>query len=140
MNLVPTFTGILVAKGIEASTFAGMVPEGMQPVKELHMTLLSSELDKTARKHVKQVFNPDTLPPFPNVTFGQPYEADNGVKSSIVVDANEQNAIRTWCKLACVVMGLPEGVVNEERVYHVSIGNPTGSQFDSVPDPWNHKM
>ena len=140
MNLTPAFQGILVAKGVDPSAFAGMVPEGMQPVTALHMTLLSSELDKDARKQVKKAFNPATLPPFPSVTFGQPYEADNGAKRSMVVDANEQNAIRTWCKLACAVMGLPEGTVNEARVYHVSIANPTGSQFDSVPDPWNHKV
>lgn len=140
MSLTPAFTGILVAKGFEPSTFTGMVPEDMQPVKELHMTLLSSELDKEVRKHVKSVFNPAALHPFPNVTFGNPYKADNGKKSSIAVDANEQVAIRTWCKLACAVMGLPESTVNEARVYHVSIANPTGSQFDSVPDPWNNRV
>jgi len=139
MNLTPEFRGILVAKGIDASTFSGMIPEGMKPVDVLHMTLLSSELDKEARKHVKGVFNPDILPPFPSVTYGEPYEANNGTKHSVAVNANEQNAIRTWCKLACAIMGLPEETVNEARVYHVSIANLTGSQFDSVPDPWNHK-
>ena len=139
MNFTPTFKGIFVAKTDDSSMFAGMIPEGMQLVSVLHITLMSSELSKDARKQVKKNFNPSVLPLFPNVTFGKPYMANNGEKSSIVVDVNEQNAVRTWCKLACVILGLPEDTVKDARVYHVSIANPTGVPFDSVPDPWNHR-
>ena len=117
-----------------------ILPEGMEPVSELHITLLSSELDKEARKVFKARFaerSADLLP-FPNVTFSPvAYYADSGKKRSFVVNVNEQDKVRQWVIACLALLGIAADAYY--RVYHVSIANPTGSKFDSVPDPWRYR-
>jgi hypothetical protein len=140
MKLQPAFTGILVAKGLDKNDFSDMIPEGMIPVDHLHVTLLSSELPKELRAKIKKDFSILDKLEFPDVTFGNPYIVDNGTKRSAVVDLNEQEPVRLWVKLALALFEIDTSIINPARVYHVSIANKTGSQFDSVPDPWNHKV
>lgn len=128
------FTGILVAS---VPLPAVEIPAGYLPVDQPHITLLSSELGKDVRKAMKGM-DLACLPPFPSVTFGPAYSADNGTKASIVCDCNEQAEIRAWVESAVAALGIAV-TLNPERVYHVSVANRTGSQFDSVPDPWNHR-
>lgn len=116
------------------------IPEGMEPVSELHITLLSSELDKEARKIMKQRFaeRSQDLLPFPAITFSHAaYLADSGKKQSVVVNVNEQDKVRQWVIGCLALMGIAADAYF--RVYHVSIANPTGSKFDSVPDPWRYR-
>jgi len=115
------------------------LPEGMVPVDELHITLLSSERDKEARKRFKQAWaeKSDQLLPFPNVTFGPAYFADSGKKRSIACNVVEQNAVRQWVIACLVLLGIEADAYF--KVYHVSVANPTGSKFDSVPDPWRYR-
>lgn len=115
------------------------IPEGMELVNELHITLLSSELDKEARKMFKARFaerSADLLP-FPEVTFGPAYLADSGKKRSLVCNVREQDKVRQWVIGCLALMGIAADAYF--RVYHVSIANPTGSKFDSVPDPWRYR-
>ena len=129
------FTGILIAS---VSLPSCEIPAGFLPVDQPHITLLSSsELGKDVRKAMKGM-DLACLPSFPSVTFGPAYSADNGTKASVVCDCVEQDAIRTWVESAVAALGIAV-TLNPERVYHVSVANRTGSQFDSVPDPWNHR-
>lgn len=136
-----TFKNILV--GIPSEKELGdlggiKIPEGFVSVDHLHITLLSSELSKEARKDLKGK-DLSSIPSFPSVSFLEPYVAHNGVKGSIVVDCVEQSAIKEWVEGIVEQLGI-DCKINPERVYHLSIANFTGSQFDSVPDPWNHKQ
>jgi hypothetical protein len=128
------FTGILVAS---VPLPACEIPAGFLPVEEPHITLLSSELGKDVRKILKGK-DLSILPPFPAVTFGPAYSADNGTKASLVCDCVEQAEIRAWVESAIATLGIPV-TLDPSRVYHVSVANRTGSKFDSVPDPWNHR-
>lgn len=128
------FTGILVAS---VPLPAVEIPAGFLPVDQPHITLLSSELGKDVRKALKGR-DLSALPDFPAVTWGAPYSADNGIKASLVCDCVEQSQIRAWVESAVAALGIAV-VVDPARVYHVSVANRTGSQFDSVPDPWNHR-
>ena len=115
------------------------IPSDMEPVSELHITLLSSELDKKARKIAKARFaerGADLLP-FPSVTFGPAYLADSGKKRSLVCNVIEQDKVRQWVVACLALLGIEADAYF--RVYHVSIANPTGSKFDSVPDPWRYR-
>ena len=114
------------------------IPDNMQPVTGLHITLLSSELDKEARKRFKEAWKENTyLPTFPYVTFGPAYLADSGKKRSLVCNVNEQDKVRQWVIACLALLGIAADAYY--RVYHVSIANPTGSKFDSVPDPWRYR-
>ena len=128
------FTGILVASVPLPSC---EIPAGFLPVDQPHITLLSSELGKDVRKALKGR-DLSALPAFPAVTFGPAYSADNGTKASLVCDVIEQGAVRAWVESAVAALGIAV-VVDPSRVYHVSVANRTGSQFDGVPDPWNHR-
>jgi hypothetical protein len=114
------------------------IPEGYKCVDHLHITLLSNELGKDVRKELKSK-DLSILAPFPSVSFGSPYCASNGAKESYVCDCIEQDAIRTWVENAIATLGIAV-TLNPARVYHVSVANRTGSVFDSVPDPWNHRI
>ncbi|MFA6270670.1 MAG: hypothetical protein WC657_05705 [Candidatus Paceibacterota bacterium] len=131
------FTGILVAEVTEV--IPANIPEGYVRVDHTHITLLSSELSKAVRAYLKSNWGASSLPAFPNVTFGETYLADNGKKASLVATCNEQAEIRAWVQQVVAILGL-DVQVDPSRVYHVSIANRTGSQFDSVPDPWNHRV
>lgn len=128
------FTGILVA--VDFHVFEIDIPEPFKAVDHIHITLLSSELSPGARKALKGK-DLSKLPPFPKVTFGTTHIADNGKKISIYADCMQQDAIRAWVEQAIAILGI-DAKVDPARVYHVSIANLTGSQYDSVPDPWNH--
>ena len=126
------FTGILMA---QVALPVIDVPTGYLPVDHLHITLLAG-LELGNRKAWKTA-DLSLLPAFPSLTFGPTYFASNGTKESVVCDCNEQTAIREWLVQAVAILGIP-AVLNPERVFHISIANRTGSQYDSVPDPWNH--
>lgn len=131
------FQGILFAT-VDASPNVA-IPDDMEPVEGLHITLLSSELDKEARKRFKKAWkeNSDKLLPFPKVTFGPAYVADSGKKRSLVCNVMEQDLVRQWVVACLAMLGIEADAYY--KVYHVSVANPTGSKFDSVPDPWNHR-
>lgn len=131
------FKNILVAEVTQAPS--AELPEGFVRVDHTHITLLSSELSKPVRAYLKSNWGSSSLPEFPSVTFGESYLADNGKKASVVADCNEQEAIREWVSEVVSILGL-DVTVDPSRVYHVSIANRTGSQYDSVPDPWNHRI
>ena len=144
--MIANFTSILVAILYEewkADMFAGIeIPAGMVPVDQRHVTLLSSEIGKDARKALKEanLVALQEAMPFPTVTFSSPaYVADNGKKRSLVVDCDQQAEIRQWVVAAMAKLGI-EYTLNPDRVYHLSVANLTGSQFDSVPDPWNCRV
>jgi hypothetical protein len=127
------FTGILVAQTVLPAI---EIPSGYLPVKYAHITILANELGKD-RKAWKTA-NLKSLPAFPSVTFSAPYLASNGTKESVVCDCIEQDAIREWVIQSIAILGIPV-TLNPERVFHISVANRTGSQYDSVPDPWNHR-
>jgi len=140
-----SFTGILQVSLDDSEVPDVPVPEGMALIEALHITLLSSSI-KPHRKAFKKAFKAvrDSLPPFPGVTFGEPYIADNGEKRSMVCDVIEQARVHEWvteCVLRCADVDETIADVEPEsdRVYHVSVANTTGSRFDSVADPWNHR-
>ena len=115
------------------------VPEGYIAVFCPHITLLSHELSKSVRAELKATWGSNTLPDFPEVTHGEPYFASNGAKESWVVDCIEQDAIRAWVTEVITLLGL-DVTIDPSRVYHLSVANRTGSPYDSVPDPWNHRQ
>lgn len=139
--MIPAFKSILIGHLYEeGDPFASLtIPDGMVRVDQIHVTILSSELDKDTRKILKGK-DLSILSPMPTVTFGAPYVASNSDtgKQSLVCDCNEQAEIRAWVESAVAALGIAV-TLNPERVYHVSVANRTGSQFDSVPDPWNHR-
>ena len=128
------FTGILVA---QVALPVVEVPAGYVPVDHPHITLLAGELGKD-RKAWKAA-DLSSLPAFPSVTFSAPYLASNGAKESVVCDCVEQQAISEWLAQAIAIVGIP-AVLNPARVFHISVANRTGSQYDSVPDPWNCRV
>ena len=132
------FSGILFATVELPSGVA--IPEGYKQVTSLHITLLSSELPKAVRKELKGIWGMSSLPEFPSITFeSKPFFANNGKKESLVLNCNEQDEIRAWLVEVIAILGLSV-TVNPERVFHLSVANRTGSKFDSVPDPWNHRV
>ena len=131
------FSGILVA-ALSAPEID--IEEDFVKVDKSHITLLSYELSKDARKVMKTDFNSTNCTPFPTITFGDPYKADNGTKCSIVVDCNEQESIRKWIEDNIINVINADISIDPSRIYHISVANRTGSQFDSVPDPWNHRV
>ena len=132
------FSRILTA---EPRDFAVPIPPNMKPVDASHVTLLSRELSRAGRDKLESM-DLSCLPPFPALTWGPAYLADNGKKCSLVRDAREQEEVAHWVALAVHRLGLgPEDVrLDPSRVYHVSVANMTGSPFDSVADPWNHRV
>ena len=134
------FTGSILVADAPANIEAIPAPFIAIPEKERHITLLSSELSPAVRKELKASWGSNTLPPFPEVTYGYgPYIADNGNKCSIACDVMEQDAIRAWVIEVVKILGL-DITIDPSRVYHVSVANLTGSPFASVPDPWNHRV
>jgi len=131
------FQGILT---VDVATIPQVdIPTDMQLIDQLHITLLSSEFSKETRKAFKKAWKniKGNLPEFPAVTFGPAYVADSGKKRSLVCNVIEQNIVRQW-----VVKCLALADIQADpyyRVYHVSVANPTGGKFDSVPDPWNYR-
>jgi len=132
------FKNIMMAE--ETREIPANIPPGYVRVSPAHITLLSSELPNNVRKILKGIWNTLELPPFPEVTYGEPYLANNGRKESLVAPCNEQGAIRAWVEQVVDMLGLDGIVIDPNREYHVSVANPTGSPFDSVPDPWNHRI
>lgn len=128
------FTGILVA---QVALPVVEVPAGYLPVDHPHITLLAG-VELGDRKAWKTA-DLSLLPVFPSLTFGPTYFASNGTKESVVADVVEQDIIREWLVQAVAILGIP-AVLNPSRVYHISVANRTGSQYDSVPDPWNHRQ
>ena len=128
------FTGILTAK---PRNYMCNFPKKYIHVDNPHITLLSYELDEDSRSLLKHK-DLSILPKFPMLTWGHPYIVNNNVKESVVRDAIEQNLIKFWLKVS---LGLLQLNIEPDpnRIFHVSIANRTGSQYDSVPDPWNHK-
>ena len=128
------FVGILVAEPIG---FKCPIPEGFFYIDHPHITLLSWELSKENKQKLRDT-DLSILDEFPSITWNKPYLADNGKKISIVRDAIEQQAIKAWVWKAIADLKL-DCYVDNSRIYHVSVANKTGSQYDSVPDPWNHR-
>ena len=93
------------------------------PTKDLHITLLSGNEWKSIRREYKdkELEEIDF-----NITFEKPQriEGENG-RVSYYSKITQQKQMHDYVK------GLV-GVVNRNRVYHVSIGNRTGRVGDSV--------
>ena len=93
------------------------------PTKDLHITLLSGNEWKSIRREYKdkELKEIDF-----NITFEKPQriEGENG-RVSYYSKITQQKQMHDYVK------GLV-GVVNRNRVYHVSIGNRTGRVGDSV--------
>lgn len=121
--------------------FAVPIPPALKPVDRPHVTLLYKELSQAGRDKLKHA-DLSCLPPFPPLTWGPAYLADDGKKRSLVRDAQEQDEIQLWVALAAHQLGLgaEDVLLDTNRVYHVSVANKTGSVFDSVPDPWNWRV
>lgn len=130
------FTGILIASAELPNV---TIPPGLVAVDHPHITLLSSELSRAVRQALRGINIAAIDEPFPTVTFGEPYIADNGTRRTLVCDCVEQAEIRAWLLDAVACLNL-DVTVNESRVYHISVANLTGIQFDSIPDPWNHRQ
>lgn len=85
---------------------------------KLHVTMLHQSL----AKKLKGV----TLPQFEGkITLGSAYLVERGEKKSVFITVNEQDALRDYVKALGVE---PE----QQRIYHISILNKTGSPMDSV--------
>ena len=138
-HLTVKFSGIL-----QAEVDIRDLPEIAPPLfvyldeKDLHITLLSSEI-KECRKEFKKVWKErgKSLPPFPRVTYGEPYIADNGEKRSFVIDLSpkSQSDVAKWLAQALETLGIGSMVNHQGRVYHVSLANLTGSKFDHGSEP-----
>lgn len=128
------FSNILVADPPACNV---TIPEGLIAVDHPHITLLSNELSREVRATMRGR-DLASLPAFPEVTFGEPYIAETAERRTLVCDCIEQDAIRAWVESAVAALGIPV-VVDPSRVYHISVANTTGSQFNSIPDPWNHR-
>lgn len=127
------FTGILAAQVVLPVID---VPTGYLLVDHPHITLLAGV--ELGDRKVWKTADLSVLPAFPSVTFSSPYLASNGTKESVVCDCVEQSIIREWLVQSIAILGIPVAL-NPERVFHISVANRTGSQYDSVPDPWNHR-
>lgn len=140
--------GILQAHIEDLSVLPEIAPKGFiyLNAEDLHITLLTMKELYPANLEFRNDWNyhhnNKVLPPFPAVRFAEtPYIVDNGEKRSWVLDLDEwsQHKVWNWLYEVLYLMDLEKEVQPSKRVFHVSLANATGSKFDSVPDPWNHK-
>lgn len=142
-----SFKGILQAHVEDLSVLPEIAPKGFIYLGEedLHITLLNSKELGEYKEQFKRDWknHQDLFPLFPEISFeAEPYIARNEGKCSWVLDLDKWSQFVVWYWLHKVlkIMGLHKVVQPSDRVFHVSLANTTGSRFDSVPDPWNHRQ
>jgi hypothetical protein len=136
-----TFSGILKIMSGNPPTdlqdkFSGYFEEnGLKKIDadRLHITLLHQDV---LRPFAKAIKGKEILQYTGSITYGKVYSikrsGDQENKHSVFVLINEQDAIKTYVKEVLKSLGLDENLMEEKRIYHVSLANKTGTTDQSV--------
>ena len=138
---VTTFSGILkIIPGNPPTDLQDMLGEyfekhGLKKILKdsLHITLLHQDVLRPFAKAIKGKEIPQYTG---SITYGKVYTikrlSDKEDKYSVFVEINEQDAIKVYVKEVLKSLGLDENLMEEKRIYHISLANKTGTTDQSV--------
>jgi hypothetical protein len=113
--------------------------EKLSPISDdrLHITLLHQSVLSPFAKEIKK----KPIPPYTgSITYGDTCSIKRGDKESIFVVIKEQGELKEYVKEVLRSLGLSEGLMEESRIYHISLGNKTGTTDQSVGHSESNRM